>query len=204
MDVQLKQRVVGAAVLAALAVIFVPVLLDDGRRHEQAPLPPPVTIVPDPARARAPEAPPGAALEDIERGMGATPEELSRMPVETRVPIEPEVVPGDAPARPATPASKAGAAKAGSGEPAQRGENARGTPEQWTVQLGTFSNETNASALQAKLKQAGITASVEKPAAPGKPYRVQTGTLASRDKAESLRRRLEKDFEVRGIVKRLP
>ncbi|MBI5614846.1 MAG: SPOR domain-containing protein [Gammaproteobacteria bacterium] len=199
MDVQLKQRVVGAAVLAALAVIFIPVLLDDGRRHEPAPLPPPPTVVPDPARAPPPPAPAPDAVDDIQHGMTATPTELAHMPLETRVPPEPEPEAAEPPPRPkvAAPAAKSEVPESGAKKSAT-------VPEKWIIQLGIYANEANATSLQAKLKQAGIATTLLRPQEPGKPFRLQTPPVASKDKAETLRKRLEKDLDVKGIVKRQP
>lgn len=190
MDVQLKQRVVGAAVLAALAVIFVPVLLDDGRRHEPAPLPPPV--MPDSAHVRPPNAPTSAAIEDIQKGMNATTEELARMPLEPRVPPEPD----GAFERPAKAEGTDGGTKSSDG--------AARPAEQWIVQIGTYANEANAAAQQTKIKRAGIATTIVKPQTAGKPYRLHAGPLPSKDKAEALRRRLEKDYDIKAIVRRLP
>ena len=194
MDLQLKQRVVGAAVLAALAVIFIPVLLDDGRRHEPAPLPPPPTVVPDPARVAPPPAPAREAVDDIQRGLSATPSEIARMPVETRVPPEPDAT---APPKAPAAAAKPDAAEGGAKKP-------EAAPEKWVVNLGLYQNEANAANLQAKLKQAGIGSSLVRPDEPGKPLRVLTAPVASKDKAEALRKRVEKELGVKGIVKRQP
>lgn len=76
MDLQLKQRVVGAAVLAALGVIFIPIFLDD--KHDEKDL----LLAP-----RVESAPAGdfnsrvVPLDDrfikqVERAMDATPQEL--------------------------------------------------------------------------------------------------------------------------------
>jgi cell division septation protein DedD len=129
--------------------------------------------------------------------MTATPTELARMPLETRVPPEPETA--EPPSRPkaVAPAAKPPAQENGA-------KKSEAVPEKWIVQLGIYANEANATSLQAKLKQAGVATTLLRPQEPGKPFRLQTAPVASKEKAETLRKRLEKDLDVKGIVKRQP
>ena len=110
MDRQLKQRVVGAAVLVALGVIFIPLLLDQGRLETSSPELPTVPPVPSVVAEATLDLPPidDAEIEALEQ--------LSEQRVEipapdTAVPMHPK--------RPAAgPRCAAGTAADGPGTPA--------------------------------------------------------------------------------------
>lgn len=190
MDRGLIQRMVGALVLIALAVIFVPMLFnreDDARRVEvdapampQTPAMPDVEVqpveVPEPAAEPFPE-----EFEIIEEG----PE------TEAQVPAEPITAPpAVAEPTPTPPAERP--------EPEQR-LDAANLPVSWSVQLASLSNRESAEALTAKLRSQGYNAYVRTFEGMN---RVFVGPLVERAEANRLRDVLERQQKLKGFVVR--
>lgn len=222
MEQKLKQRVVGAAVLVALGVVFIPILLDEGRVppppqiRDMAPMPPD-----DLGTAVAPLD--EHASQEIDAGLDASPDELaatsedtaaapvvSEPPAATAVPpattnTRPAVKPAAEPVRPVAPAATS--AKPPVKPVAGTTTTAAATPTtgSWVVQLGAFGSADNAAALTDKLKKGGFPAFVDKLGDRANPsFRVRVGPAASRAKAEEIRARLAKDFAISGILLRYP
>ncbi|MHB0844329.1 SPOR domain-containing protein [Stutzerimonas nitrititolerans] len=190
MDRGLIQRMVGALVLIALAVIFVPMLFnreDDARRVEvdapampQTPAMPDVEVqpveVPEPAAEPFPE-----EFEIIEEG----PETEAQVPAEpiTAPPVVAEPTPTPPAERP---------------EPEQR-LDAANLPVSWSVQLASLSNRESAEALTAKLRSQGYNAYVRTFEGMN---RVFVGPLVERSEANRLRDVLERQQKLKGFVVR--
>ncbi len=217
MEKWLKQRLVGAAVLVALAVIFVPMLLES-----------PGHKAPDETRLQNPETPQtdylgdNSKLKEISIPIPSKPTEV----VVGGKDVPPAEAPATGQAAPAAPA-KGASAPAASPEPAAKpapaaaskpeavakatpaptpkaaptAKAANGALASWVVQLASFSNVRNAEALRNKLRKAGYPAFVEKvPVKAGTVYRVRVGPDVSRPKMEALRDRLQREFKLKGIV----
>ncbi|NNT92243.1 SPOR domain-containing protein [Stutzerimonas nitrititolerans] len=190
MDRGLIQRMVGALVLIALAVIFVPMLFnreDDAQRVEvdapampQTPAMPDVEVqpveVPEPAAEPFPE-----EFEIIEEG----PETAAQVPAE---PIT--APPAVAEPTPTPPAERP--------EPEQRLDVAN-LPVSWSVQLASLSNRESAEALTAKLRSQGYNAYVRTFEGMN---RVFVGPLVERAEANRLRDVLERQQKLKGFVVR--
>jgi DedD protein len=194
MEVRVRERLIGALVLVAIVVLFVPAILKGRdpapavlpesaptRRVEvpignSAPAPEEQILVPEPAQpdsapAELAPAPPDSkpAAEAASRARTAMPP--APAPEERRVAAEP-------PAR--TPASPAPAA----GAPASA----------WAVQLGAFSNRSKADQLVAELRKRRYAAFVLEYRASGQVlYRVRVGPEQDRKRAEEIAARLAKD-----------
>lgn len=193
MDRGLIQRMVGALVLIALAVIFVPMLFnreDDARRVEvdapampQTPVMPDVELqpveVPEPAAEPFPE-----EFEIIEEGSEAKPE----------TPPEPITAPPVAtePA-PAPPAETQPPAKS------EQHLDAANLPVSWSIQLASLSNRESAEALTAKLRSQGYNAYLRTFEGMN---RVFVGPLVERAEANRLRDVLERQQKLKGFVVR--
>lgn len=190
MDRGLIQRMVGALVLIALAVIFVPMLFnreDDARRVEvDAPAMPKTPAMPDvevqPVEVPEPAAEPfPEEFEIIEEG----PE------TEAQVPAEPITAPpAVAEPTPTPPAERP--------EPEQR-LDAANLPVSWSVQLASLSNRESAEALTAKLRSQGYNAYVRTFEGMN---RVFVGPLVERAEANRLRDVLERQQKLKGFVVR--
>jgi len=183
MDIALKQRLVGATVLVALGVIFIPMLLDGpgaGRESVRLPTPPdnrfesrllpvdPPTASPvvqvDPV-ARAPEEVPGSSQLVVIPNTVNT-----EAPQET--PAQPEPV---LPTPQATPQLSSTATRGGAPEQAKQA---------WVVQLGSFGNAANATRLVESLKQQSLGGYQEKIELGGSVlYRVRMGPWSSKTQA---------------------
>lgn len=206
MERPLKQRLVGAAVLVGLAVIFVPMLIErspidtpriEGSNIPAAPTPPsgeftskivplapvePVTPVVPPSaeqamEAAAPASPPAAAAEEA-------------APATAREGAVPQVPPS---------------AVDDAGDPARMAADQRAGVNAWVIQLGSFASEQNARDLEARLQKEGYAAFVEKiGAGEEQKFRVRVGPELLRAKADQAREKLEKELNLKGIVVRYP
>lgn len=224
MDNLVKQRVIGAVVLVALAVIFVPMLLEQPEddlgpvgsnlpdkpdqivRDRIEPL-----ILPEPPEESEPaqvvlDAPSPAAVAPAEPTPPATP------PAEA-APAEPVPAPAPTPAIPTTPAQPVAPPAAATPAPVAPAPapaaQPQSTPAQplsgWVVQLASLASKDNALALQERLRGLGYTAFVEEVrTAQGVLYRVRVGPELERANAEKLRDRLDQQVQIKGIVTRYP
>jgi DedD protein len=218
LDNVFKQRMVGALVLIAVAVIFLPMLftrqdeshrvLVDAPAAPQTPPTPQVRIepVPVPEPQALPQEPvPG----DDEIG------QIAQTPSAPIAPAPPAAKSVPAPAAPAAPVAKpapkpaapAPAPAAPATAPAQAatkpatpsGVDANGLSVSWSVQLASLSNRANADNLQKTLRTQGYNAYIR--SADGV-NRVFVGPLIERAEADRLRDQLDKQQKLKGIVVR--
>jgi DedD protein len=185
MDPQLKQRVVGAAVLVAVGVLFIPIFLDQAKDEH----PNPISI------AREIEPPSGfnsrvvpiddAEMERVERGIDAASEEFVESAVAAQEPSDHSGGTQQSPTEP-TIAPRTGVTA-------------------WIVQLGSFASEKNAKGLIGRLKKKKYTAFIE-PYQDGEKsaFRVRVGPELTKQAAERIRAALVVDLEIDGIVMRYP
>lgn len=207
LDKSFKQRIVGALVLVALAVIFLPMLLsrqDEARR----------------VMVESPSIPPTPAVAQIEVDAVAVPEPqlLPDEPVPgEQPPVEPaaEAVPGEASApstpAPATPppaASPAPVAPAATPAPSKATPpvasapsrlDGNGLPVSWSIQLASLSSRASAEQLQVKLRSQGYNAYIR---SVDSMNRVFVGPLIERAEAERLRDQLTRQQKLKGFVVR--
>lgn len=212
LDKAYKQRMVGALVLIAIAVIFLPMLFSrqDEARH---------------VRVDAPAAPQAPAVSQLKVDPVTVPEQqpLPQEPVPTdeelaqpspppvnqhppAMPIAPaparpvaaatKVAPAPAPARPApAPVAPAPAALAAD----TNRVDANGLSITWAVQLASLSNRANADNLQKSLRTQGYNAYIRTSDGVN---RVFVGPLIERAEADRLRDQLDKQQKLKGIVVR--
>ena len=185
MDIRLKQRLVGAIVLVALAVIFIPMILQN---PEQIPVPDaaipprPDAQITDRLAAPAPQTP--AALAEPARQVMAPPAET----------------PAAKPAVPTPPAKPASTPAAPEIPPAELSNAEDVVPQKappapalgaWVIQVGVFSQEQNAQALAKRLRDKGYTTFVERFAGKAGPnFRVRIGPLRDRAQADQMLARI--------------
>jgi len=206
MDKLLKQRLVGAAILIALAVIFVPMLFDNDAARETVrdsaiDLPPPpadrreVRRLPlDPERAREPPpSPPAepavpAARESEITLIEPEPEEERSEPVAEPEP-EPEPLPDSpAPAAPDIPEREADTAA--DTPPAPRADPVppASTTGDWLVQVASFSSAATADQVMEQLGRLGHEAGVDVLVrGETRLHRVSTGPYETRTQADRAR-----------------
>lgn len=214
LDKAYKQRMVGALVLIAIAVIFLPMLFtrEDETRS---------------VRVDAPAAPEAPVVQPVQVEPVAVPEPQQITQLETTAPsnappsqpIAPTPVQQPAPAAPIAPSAPvAGAPKpAAKTAPAQAaapvqapaptqakatapaGVDANGLSVSWSVQLASMSNRANADNLQKTLRAQGYNAYIRTSDGVN---RVFVGPLIERGEADRLRDQLDKQQKLKGIVVR--
>ena len=241
MDRQLKQRVVGAALLVAFGVIFIPIFLDNG--GVDSPVPPTMNIPPAPTEDvsnRVPELT-DQTIEELEAQANSELEPPPAQPgpaplVNEAAPaaVDPPPSPGSAVAaaaratpNPTTPprATSVKPASASSSPPSvappiakrestptviakvtpapskQAAALADLAPSGWTVQLGSFASDVNATHLVDKLKAAGYKAYSERRVEQGTSvFKVRVGPVPGRAEAERMRERIESQFTAHGML----
>ncbi|KDD65406.1 DedD protein [Pseudomonas sp. BT76 TE3572] len=207
LDKAYKQRMVGALVLVALAVIFLPMLFS--RQDEQRQ----VTV-------EAPAAPQAPAVPQVQVEPVVVPEPQA-LPQEP-VPSDDEIAQQEAPSAPIAPVAPAPAAKpvapapapvnkptvapsqpitAAPGKPdtTQSRVDANGLSVSWSVQLASLSSRASAESLQKSLRSQGYNAYIR--TADGK-NRVFVGPLIERAEADRLRDLLSRQQNLKGFVVR--
>lgn len=187
-DNRLKQRMIGAVVLVALAVIFIPMLLSGGRDMEM-----PVFGSNVPQRSAEIK---NIKHIDVEEMQKSTPRSVNpkRVPIAKGLP-EPKIVE-------TTPNSIIeNIKKVTTKSKAQQTT----TDAVWALQVGSFSKKNNALALQEKLRGKKHNAFVDRIIHNNKAvYRVRVGPEATKEKAEALKKKLEKEMKLSGLVVKHP
>ena len=199
LDKAYKQRMVGALVLVALAVIFLPMLFS--RQDEQRQI-----------QVDAPSAPEMPVMPQVQLEPVAVPE--PQVIPEELTPVEQPVVEQQAPAPVAPVVAKpvVAAPKPPAVTPAQTVAQApakldttqkrvdpNGLPISWSVQLVSLSNRASADNLQKTLRNQGYNAYVR---SSGGMNRVFVGPLLERAEADRLRDLLGKQQNLKGFVVR--
>jgi len=192
LDEALKKRLIGAAVLASLAVIFVPMLVEEPADRQ------PLEAVPEPPPARPFES--SLLREEVPLPPSAVP------PTQARTAVEP-VVP--APAPPAVPAAPVPTVPVAP-KPATPAHSEPAAPRPglaaWVVQAGSFSRLENARKLVARLRKAGLQVlDPERIELRGRVlYRVQVGPVLDRKRAEAMLPKVNKVAGTQGRVRSYP
>ena len=211
-----KQRLVGAVVLVALAIIFIPMVLDfrDDVALESGGSPIPARPA---GELKSVEIPlrewSGKDMSDVlaeqdftiapavevvpDAGEDATPQAEAppaRAEAATAAPANPSVAKAE-PAKPAAPAK----APAPAGSVDANDEEALA----WVIQVGSFASEDNAITLRDRLRRAGYAAFVEQAQAGGRTIsRVRVGPEPSRDEAEKAKSKLQRELQLNAMVMR--
>ena len=187
LDKVLRQRIVGALVLVALAVIFLPMLLsreDELRR----------VVVDAPAMPKAP------AMPQIEMQSVVVPEP-QELPEELE-PIAEAPAPAEAAPAPEPEPEPVVAAPAPDSAPTQAPASrldANSLPVSWSVQLASLSSRTGAETLQKTLRSQGYNAYIRSVDGMN---RVFVGPVIERTEANRLREQLNRQHKLSGFVVR--
>lgn len=203
-----KQRMVGALVLVALAVIFLPMLFsrEDEQRHVAVEAPPvpqasampqvqvePV-VVPEPkALPQEPVPVEEPVVQQVAPSMPIAPSApaVAPAPAVASKPVpKPAPVPAPAPAQPIAVAKP---------DTSQSRIDANGLSVSWSVQLASLSSRESAENLQKTLRSQGYNAYIR--SAEGK-NRVFVGPLIERAEADRLRDLLGRQHNLKGFVVR--
>ncbi|RON20806.1 cell division protein [Pseudomonas brassicacearum] len=208
LDKAYKQRMVGALVLVALAVIFLPMLFS--RQDEQrqvvvdAPAAPHAPAVPqvqvEPVVVPEPQALP---QEPVPSDDEIAQQEAPTAPIAPAVPVAPApvakpVAPAPA-AKSTTPPAQPIAAAPTKPDTTQSRIDANGLSVSWSVQLASLSSRESAESLQKDLRSQGYNAYIR--SSDGK-NRVFVGPLIERAEADRLRDLLDRQKKLKGFVVR--
>jgi len=213
LDKGMKQRMVGALVLVALAVIFLPMLFTREDEMRQV-------------RVEAPQAPAMPTLPEVKVDPVAVPEPQT-LPQEPQQPEQPPVVvnestaPVTTPSQPIAPSPQAQAqvqpkpqapvptpapkvetppaAKPAASAGAPSKIDANGLPVSWSIQLASLSNRAGAESLQNTLRSQGYNAYIR---SAGGMNRVYVGPLIERAEAERVRDAINRKQNLKGFVVR--
>jgi len=211
LDKGLKQRIVGAVVLLALAVIFLPMLFtreDELRQvHVEAPPMPQAPAMPstelEDVQVPEPQVLPDEPVPplDANGGVAQVPTTPPAVPAPSQAPRQ---QPAPAPAQPvAAPPVAQAQPQAAPAQPAAKVEEKRldpnGLPVSWSIQLASLSNRASAENLQKSLRNQGYNAYIR--SADGM-NRVFVGPVIERAEAERLRDSLSRQQKLNGFVVR--
>ena len=176
MDNTLKQRLVGAAVITALAAIFVPMLFDD-------------PIEKNGQSIRALEIPPSPeiAFQSEKKSIPTSIDEVLAVPEAEPIKIESAQEGVETTNKVATVNVK----------PKKDPELIR-----WVIQIGSFGQRQNALALRDKLRKQGFSAFVDsiEVKEKGTHYRVRVGPELDKNRAQATQRKIEKQYQVKSIL----
>ena len=179
LDKGLKQRMVGALVLVALAVIFLPMLLS--RENDQ--------------RRVVVDVPPAPQAQSFE--------ETVVVPVEVAQPIaieEPEPEPEAVqPVQPLVAEKKPDTPAPVRNQPQESRLDANSLPISWSVQLASLSSRSGAESLQQKLRAQGYNAYIRTFDGMN---RVFVGPVIERAEAERLREQINRQHKLSGFIVR--
>jgi DedD protein len=183
-DFNPKHRIVGAIILVALVVIFVPMLLNENE--------------PPPELKGAREMPP----------RGATETKVIVTPVaseEAKPRQNPEAVTKTATTPAIIESAPQPETKSAPVEKPAKAPAADKITQGWVVQVGTFSNTENANHLRDKLKSHGHTVHTESVTLAGKKaLRLRVGPFSNKELAIKAQAQIHKELRVQGVVQSYP
>lgn len=216
----LKQRIIGALVLLALAIIFLPMLFtrQNELRHSVVEAPPAPTAPTMPEismdQTTTPQPQPienGANTPGVAANEGSAP-----LPQGIPDEADPVIIPEEAPVasvspskpaeplkppqQPIQPITEAKPAPSPTPEPAPESRlDANSLPVSWSVQLASLSNRASAENLQNTLRKDGYNAYIR---TAGGMNRVFVGPVIERSEADKLRAQLSRQQKLDGFVVR--
>lgn len=193
-----KHRLIGAAVLAAIAVLFLPSFFKDRQQYQvdtgsQIPGRPSITAVDfnDPKRPEGIE--PAPAPETM-----FVPDENESVAVAQIPPAEPAVVAATVPSSGQSMSSKASTIETSVPEMPL---NAQGLPDTWVIQVASLSAQASANKLRDQLQAEGHKAYVRSvPTTNATIYRVFIGPKQDKSQALAIKSQLDKQLKVNSLV----
>ena len=196
METTLKQRLIGAAVIIALAVIFVPMILDGSGREQSVALN--MEVPPEPTFSFESDLPDEKQLDElpaidhtdektvVDESSDETATATKQITTIEQADINPSVVEKQANAESKTPAKIV--------EATETHIKTNPALSAWAVQVAAFGEKDKALALQEKLLASNFSAFTEESGNAGKMiYRVKVGPELRREKADKLRDKIEKE-----------
>jgi DedD protein len=187
-----KHRIIGAVVIVALTVIFVPWILGEPQPPAQSRVPEP-NDVPEPA-AEASTSENKVAITVVTPPVAGSANDVPPASVTLAQPAVAKEPPKVVESRPAAVATK----------PATTAK-ATTVTNGWIVQVGTFSNTENASRVEQKLRSLGQPVKAERVnISGGKAVRVRVGPFADKNVAVKAQDRIQKEMGIQVVVLSYP
>lgn len=200
MDDGLKQRLIGAIVLVALGVIFIPSLVNQEGRREidlTTQVPPEPVVMPRPLELQDPVRPVNVPQpKNVEENYKHDEKPELRQPVtiiseDESTTIEPP------PAQVAETTSVAQVAP----EIPDSSLTEEGIPVAWSIQVSSFQSAQNANNFETRLNQAGYPAYVRESSANGTTvYRVYVGPKINRQTALDTKTKIDNEFRTQSLL----
>jgi DedD protein len=195
---QLKQRIVGAIVLVALGVIFIPMILN----HDESNIGISGTNIPEkpkelqqlanqatPALPPAP-AQPAETRQLVDKDTPPLPPATAPLAQEPSTPVKPETVPETTTKKNSAPSDSPNGSHLDAAK-------ARG----WVVQIASFTDRNKALQLRDRLRKAKYTCFVESITAKhGTLYRVRVGPIIKREDADKLQAKIVKQQKLKDAL----
>ncbi|HEY6234813.1 MAG TPA: SPOR domain-containing protein [Candidatus Elarobacter sp.] len=193
-----KHRIIGAIVVVALAVILVPIVLNQREAPSETRAPGATVLAGDGNKVAVTQVPPPVtAAEPMKAPAVVAPESANPLATSAspRAPQTPSAAVVDS-------KSKATAQKT---PVASEAQSSAIPASGWVVQVGTFSNATNARRLEQKLRAEGQPVRTERiQLDSGKAVRLRVGPFHDRAAALKAQERIQKDVGVNGVVLAYP
>lgn len=192
MEQGLKERLVGAAVLVIMAVIFIPMLLGGSPESDE-----PITETNIPQRPDDKSSSRIVPLLETETESGSTIKDIKEDDIKPVDTLKESV--------PSTTGQETIAEPEQAVQLTDKTQSKRVGLTAWVVQLGSFNAKENADLLNEKLRKAGYPAFVEPiKLGSGIIYRVRVGPELLRSDADSLLDKLKTSMKLDGIVLQYP
>jgi DedD protein len=186
LEERLKQRLLGGAVLVALAVIFVPMLIEGPvERHS----------VSDHSIPAKPVVKKSVPEMQVQR----QPKVIQPRPAKTQEEPQPQAI-----TKPETVATGVDKPVAKPVKAAERSKT-KPSPKAWIIQVASLTKETNAKKLVENLRKADLPAQMEKVRLNGKlHYRVRVGPEVDHRLAEKMVEKIKQIFKLNPKLMRYP
>ena len=179
MEKGLKERLVGAAVLVILGVIFIPVFLDNQKDNDLEISGSNIPPMPDNMPSISDKA---GIIKHIESSIPEPTEEES-----------------------ATDTAKLQSRNTTEDKDGNKMIPDKVIVSAWVIQVGSFGSQENAEDLNKDLRKAGFRSFIEPLRKNGKTtYRVRIGPELKRSDAEATRDKVKKEFKLEGILLKYP
>jgi DedD protein len=193
-----KHRLIGAAVLAAIAVLFLPSFFKDRQQYQvdtssQIPGRPSITAV-DFSEPKQPE---GIEPAPAPEAMFVPDEQDAVAPVQ----VPPAEQAASLAAAPSSSIAQSTSSKAASATVPVMPLNAQGLPDTWVIQVASLSGQDAANKLRDQLQAEGHKAYVRVvPGANATIYRVFIGPKQDKAQAMAIKAQLDKRLKVNSLV----
>ena len=197
-----KQRIVGAIVLVALGVIFIPIILN--QEGDDSPISgsnipeKPETL--QELAVQQPPAPPAGPEIDTDKPRLV---DEDTPPVEQTDTRPPEPVTSAPATKPVTKPAAAKPEAKQPPKPEQKPVEQKPTTKNraWVVQVASFAERSKALKLRDRLRKAKYSAFVESvSSSKGTRYRVRVGPVVQRKKADMLKKKIGKEFKIKDAL----